>query len=291
MPEVRVVVSEEFDKYLESAVKKGLFGSKAELLRAALISYTEKLPSRVPKGYDTTAVFSPDGRIFQIEYATECAAKGAPIVGLKCLDGVILAKSRVTYRPDPFAIPLEIFKIDTHIGATVVGLSGDFNVVMDKAVKEAEAYKKETGKPIAVKELVKRLCLFIQSYTMRKDIRPLGCVSLIGGVDESGCRLFALGPSGTYREALANANGLKKEETLSILREGYKPDLPFDEALGLAIKAVLKEKTRKPEDIAMGFIDTKTTAFRKITLKEIKDVWKTAFKKKSHSLQEIKVKS
>lgn len=281
MPEVRVVVSEEFDKYLDSAIKKGLFGSKAELLRAALISYTEKLPTRVPKGYDTTAVFSPDGRIFQIEYALESAARGSPIVGLKCPDGVILAKERIprfAYVPEPLTIPLEIFKIDNHIGATFVGLGGDFNVIMDKAVREAETHAKETGKPIAVKELVKRLCLFIQSYTMRKDLRPLGCLLFIGGVAESECHLFGLDPSGSYREVLANAAGLKRDETLSILKEGYKPDMHFEDALGLTIKALLKEKTKKPEEIAIAVIEAKTKAFRKIALEEKKKAWNEAFK-------------
>lgn len=98
MPEVRVVISEELDKYLDTAVTRGLFGTKAEMIRAALIRYSETLPIRVPSGYDDTTVFSPDGRIFQLEYALESAKRGATIVGLRYRDGVILAKQRPEFK-------------------------------------------------------------------------------------------------------------------------------------------------------------------------------------------------
>ncbi len=287
MPEVRVVISDELDRYLDTAVTRGLFGSKAEVIRAALIRYSETLPIRVPSGYDDTTVFSPDGRIFQIEYAMEAPIKGATIVGLRYSDGVILAKERlkeyfkgVTDFPYILKAPWEDFQVDDHIGMVPVGLAADFLLLKNKASKEAQEYRKETGEPIGVEELTIRLALVMHSYTTKRDMRPLGCVSLIGGVDKTGCRLFVLDPSGTYQEVLAGCHGSKMNEANNILKDGYKADMPLKEALGLIIRAVLKEETRKPEELSVAAIETETKTLRKITLEEIKEAWKTAFKKK-----------
>lgn len=288
MPEVRVVVSGELDRYMDTVVQKGMFGSKAELIRAALIRYFETLPIRVPKGYDDTTVFSPDGRIFQVEYALECAYHGAIIVGLRYNDGVILAKQRLFglglgHFPKSEHIlssPWEDFKIDQHIGAVPAGIASDFILLKDKAIKEAQMHRKETGEPITVEELAKRLAIFMQSYTVKKDVRPLGCVIFIGGVDKTGSHLFALDPSGSYDEVVYQVTGYQSAETQKILKDNYEPDMSLQDALGLILKAVLKEEKRKPEEVAVAVIETETKTLRKATLGEIEKAWKTAFKKK-----------
>jgi len=285
MPEIRVVVSEELDKYMDTVVQKGMFGSKAELIRAALIRYVETLPIRVPSGYDDTTVFSPDGRIFQVEYALECAYRGSMIVSLRYRDGVMLAKQRqpLGYFPKVGTIlssPWEDFKIDQHIGAVPAGIASDYILIQDRAIKEAKTYRENTGEAISVEELVKRLAIFMQSYTTKKDVRPLGCIVFIGGVDPTGCHLFSLDPSGSYNEVLYNVIGYQSAETEEILKASYKPDISLQEALGLIVKAVLKEDTRKPEEIAAAVIEIETKTLRKITLEEIKEAWKIAFAKK-----------
>jgi len=282
MPEIRVVISDELDKYLDTAVTRGLFGSKAEVIRAALIRYSETLPIRVPSGYDATTVFSPDGRIFQIEYAIESANRGSTIVGLLCRDGVILAKQRAEFEGAwsfPYALtsPWEDFQVDQHIGMVPAGLAADFILLKDKAAKEAQLHRKETGEPVGVKELTKKLSLFLHSYTTKRDTRPLGCVVLIGGVDRTGCHLSVLDPSGTHKEVLAGCAGSGMKETNDILKDGYKADMPFNEALGLTIRAVLKEETRKPEEITIAAIEAETMTFKEMTLEEIREAWKTAF--------------
>jgi len=285
MPEIRVVVSDELDKYMDTVIQKGMFGSKAELIRAALIRYVETLPIRVPSGYDDTTVFSPDGRIFQVEYALECAYRGSIILGMRYHDGVMLAKQRahLGYIPKVGIIlstPWEDFKIDQHIGAVPAGIGSDFILIQDKAMKEAQMHRKEFGEPISVEELVKRLAIFTQSYTMKKDVRPLGCIVLIGGADKTGSHLFSLDPSGSYCEVIYNVIGYQSAETEETLKANYKADMSLLQALGLVIKAVLKEETRKPEEISVAVIETETKNLRKITLGEIEEAWKVAFKKK-----------
>jgi len=285
MPEIRVVVSDDLDAYMNTVVEKGMFGSKAELIRASLIRYFETLPVRVPSGYDNTTVFSPDGRIFQVEYAFECAHRGSLIIGLRYHDGIMLVKQRhhLGYFPKAETIltsSWEGFKIDQHIGGIPAGISSDYILIQDQAVKEAKTYRENTGEPISVEELVKKLAIFMQSYTMKKDVRPLGCIVFIGGVDQTGCHLFSLDPSGSYNEVLYNIIGYQSAETEEALKVNYNPDMSLHEALSLVIKAILKDETKKPEELAVVVIETDIKEIRKIATQEMTDAWKNAFRKK-----------
>ena len=268
---------------MNTVVNKGMFGSKAELIRAALIRYFETLPLRVPSGYDDTTLFSPDGRVFQIEYALECAERGAIMTALRYSGGVLLAKQKQTrgYFPKAriLSSPSQDSKIDTHIGLVPSGLASDFILIKDKAMKEAQSYRGDTGKPIGVEELVKRLALFMQSYTTKKDERPLGCILFIGGVDQTGCHLFTLDPSGSYNEVAYQVTGYQSEQTRKIMNDNYGSDMSLQEALVLVVKAVLKEETSKPEELAAAVMETETNELRKITPGEMKEAWKMAFKK------------
>ena len=282
MPEVRVVVSNELDRYMDTVVQKGMFGSKAELIRAALIRYVETLPIRVPSGYDDTNLFSPDGRIFQIEYAMESPPRGVTILGLRYKGGIILAKERLlglqTKRPHMVLTqPWDTFQIADHIGMAPTGLSGDFLLLKNTAIREAQTYQTETGTPIPIEELTNRLALFIHSYTTKKDIRPLGLLALIGGIDATGLHLYVLDPSGTYREALTWSEGTHRDETTTILKGEYTSTINFNTALALTIKALLRDKTRTPEELNAAVIETKTNTIRKITTDEIKTTWTKAF--------------
>jgi len=283
MPEVRVVVSEELDRYMDTIVRKGLFGSKAELIRAALMRYIETLPVRVPSGYDTDSIFSPDGRIFQVEYAIECAKRGSTIVGLRYKGGAILAKQKPKPPKEagvPYTVsaPWEDFEVDQHVGVVSAGLASDFILLKDKAVKEAQAYRREYGEPISVEELTRRLSLFMHSHTLRVDVRPLGCILLIGGVDKSGCRLFILDASGAYREVKAGSAGSGVEKANKVLSEGYSPEMPFMKALTLTVKALLEgEKDRGPDRVVAVVVEEETGVIRRISSKELEEALKTAF--------------
>ena len=286
MPEIRVVVSEELDRYMNTIVSKGMFGSKAELIRAALIRYFETLPLRVPTGYDDTTLFSPDGRIFQIEYAIECTTRGSVMTGIRCSDGVILAKRRFSplvpeeTTENVLSSPAWDFAVDEHIGLAPVGILPDFILIRDKAAKEAQSHRQQTGEPIRVEELVKRLAIFMQSFTMKKDVRPLGCVVFIGGIDETGIHLFSLDPGGGYKEVLYDVAGWQRAETQKILKDDYKPDILLQKALGLVIKAVLREETSKPEELAVVVIEAETKKPRKIGPEEMREAWERALERK-----------
>lgn len=282
MPEVRVVVSTELDRFMETVVHKGMFSSKAELIRAALIRYFETLPIRMPSGYDDTTLFSPDGRIFQIEYAMESPPRGVTIVGLQYRQGVILAKERIrdaTNDDMSFVVhqPWEDYRIVDHIGMVPTGLSGDFILLKNHAINLAKTFETDTKTPIPVEELTNQLALFIHSYTTKKESRPLGIVTLIGGIDDTGSHLFVLDPSGSYREVIAWAEGMRQDAVKRVLKQSIKPNLTFKQGLTLVVKSLLPDKKQKPSDIHVTVIDEKTKTQRQVTDRELQSVWSNAF--------------
>src|SRR2546422_3516675 len=90
MPEIRTAIPEEVDAYLDALVRKGIFSNKAELVRAALVDYVNSTGTFF-RGFDAETIFAPDGRLYQVEYARESAAKGGTAVGVLCEDGILLA--------------------------------------------------------------------------------------------------------------------------------------------------------------------------------------------------------
>src|SRR3989442_15807485 len=90
MAEIRTAIPEEVDAYLDALVQKGVFSNKAELVRAALVSYVN-ITGTFFRGFDAENVFAPDGRLYQVEYARESAARGGTAAGIACEDGVLLA--------------------------------------------------------------------------------------------------------------------------------------------------------------------------------------------------------
>lgn len=214
-------------------------------------------------------VFSPDGRLFQVEYAREAVKRGTTTVGLKFNDGVVLiVDRRITSRlVEPSSIE-KIFKIDEHIGCATSGLVADARVLVDRARVEAQINRITYDEKIQVKTLVKKICDFKQTYTQYGGVRPFGTAFLIGGVDDEGPRLFATDPSGAMMEYKATAEGNGRDVAIEYLEKNYKMT-DKDEAIEIGLKA-LYEATDKNLDkgaIEMGIV-TKKENFRILSEKE-----------------------
>lgn len=143
-------------------------------------------------GYDRAiTVFSPDGRLFQVEYAREAVKRGTTAVGVKATDGVaLLVDKRVTSKLLEAESIEKIFQIDNHIGAATSGLVADARALIDRARVEAQINMVTYDEPIGVEVLSKKICDFKQSYTQYGGVRPFGTALLIAGVDDSRARLF-----------------------------------------------------------------------------------------------------
>ena len=277
MPEVRVVIPNDLDRALDALVKAGFAGNKAELTRTAITHFLSTVPTQLQKGYDLETAFSPDGRVYQLEYAMESMKRGGAIVGVCCQEGVVLAKElpkkdALIVLPNPFA---QTFKISENIGIVYCGILSDGFLVVEEARKQTEMLKKEGITDIET--LVKRLALFMQPYAQRKDVRPFAVALIIGGLDsENRSRLFLLNSAGLAHEYKACNVGVGGDESKGILKEGYKPELSLEEATTLAIKAALRER-REPENVLVATIDVKTGKFRNVTLEEKERMWDKIF--------------
>ena len=194
-----------------------------------------------PGAYDRAiTVFSPEGRLFQVEYAMNLVDRGATILGIKCREGVILGAEETVEPLEEAETSWKIFKIDQHIGAAIVGLSSDARILIDQARIYAQSNRLTYDEPIDVEVVTKRICDIKQLYTQHAGVRPFGVALIFGGVDKTGPRLFGTHPSGTYRSYKATAQGAGRETVIKILKEEYREDLSLDDAIKLGIKCLTK---------------------------------------------------
>jgi proteasome alpha subunit len=214
-----------------------------------------------PGAYDRAiTVFSPDGRLFQVEYAMELVNRGATILGIMCAEGVVLGAEENVEPLEEAEYSWKIFKIDEHIGVAIVGLSSDARILIDQARVYAQSNKLTYDEPIDTEVVTKRICDIKQLYTQHAGVRPFGVSLIFGGVDKTGNRLFGTHPSGTYRGFKATAQGAGRETVLSILREEYKEDMTLEETTKLAVKCLAKalEARQLPPRIKITVIPSET---------------------------------
>jgi proteasome alpha subunit len=205
-------------------------------------------------------VFSPDGRLFQVEYAREAVKRGTTTVGLKYKTGVVLiVDKRVTsHLIEPGSIE-KIFEIDNHIGCATSGLVADARALIDRARIDAQINEITYNEKIQVKTLVKKICDFKQTYTQYGGVRPFGTALLIAGVDDKGPQLFSTDPSGALMEYKASSEGAGRNGAMSFFENQYKVGLSMEDAIDLAIKALHKgtEGKLNPEATEIGVVDEK----------------------------------
>ena len=224
-------------------------------------------------GYDRAiTVFSPDGRLFQVEYAREAVKRGTTSLGIRYGDGVLLAvDKRITSKLVEARSIEKIFQVDDNIAAATSGLVADARVLVDKARVECQVHRITYGEPIDVELLAKKICDFKQLYTQHGGVRPFGIALLIAGVNESP-RLFETDPSGALIEYRATAIGAGRTTAMDIFESEYRDDLTKEDAIGLALK-VMNEVTdgRMSEtSIDMAVVELSTKEFKKFTPQEVK---------------------
>ncbi len=203
-------------------------------------------------------VFSPDGRLFQVEYAREAVKRGTTTVGIKYKTGVVLiVDKRISSKLiEPGSIE-KIFEIDDHIGCATSGLVADARALIDRARVDAQINEITYNEKIQVRTLVKRICDFKQKYTQYGGVRPFGTALLVAGVDESGPRLFSTDPSGALMEYKASSEGAGRSGAMSYFEKNYAADLSMDDGIALGIKALHKGTDGKlnPDATEIGVVD------------------------------------
>ena len=184
-------------------------------------------------------VFSPDGRLFQVEYAREAIKKGSTALGIRFKNGVVLisdkkVRSRLVEQNSMEKIQL----IDDYVATVTSGLVADARILIDLARISVQQEKITYGSLVNIENLVKKVADQMQQYTQYGGVRPYGVAMIFAGVDSIGPRLFDCDPAGTINEYKAVVIGEFRNQVLEALEKEYKEDLSEKEAVTLGIKAL-----------------------------------------------------
>lgn len=222
-------------------------------------------------GFDRSiVVFSPEGRMYQVEYARKAVENlSTTAVGIVFDSGAILAAVKQTAKLMVTTKSEKILKIDNHIGIAACGIISDARVLIDYARIRAQINRLTFNEPIETYVLVKDVADRKQRFTQMGGIRPYGVGFLIVGYDSKPC-LFETDPSGTIKEWKAKAIGRGHKEAQKFLETNYKEKISYEEALKLAIQSLIKGN-EKPmlENLEIGVVKKR---FRILNKNEIRDV-------------------
>ncbi len=223
-------------------------------------------------GYDRAiTVFSPDGRLFQVEYAREAVKRGTTSIGIRYKDGVLLAvDKRITSKLVETQSIEKIFQIDESICAATSGLVADARILIDRARVEAQTNRVTYNEPINIEILTKKICDFKQLYTQHGGVRPFGIALLIAGVNDTP-RLFETDPSGALIEYKATAIGAGRATAMEIFEERYNDNLTREDAIKLGIDTMYEVTDGKisKETLELATVELKTKEFKKFTPEEV----------------------
>jgi len=217
-------------------------------------------------------VFSPDGRLFQVEYARAAVKRGSTTVGIKFKDGVVLiADKRIKSKLIEEELMEKIYVIDEHIGCATSGLVADARILVDYARLISQIEKVTYGEKITVEQLVKRISDYKQQYTQYGGVRPFGASLLIGGVDDKGVYLMETEPSGAVMAYKAGCIGSGRETVMEILEKEYEDGMSMDDAIFLGLKAIeaVSDEALDKIILEIGYVK-KGCKFKKMSKKEIK---------------------
>ncbi|MDD2678379.1 MAG: archaeal proteasome endopeptidase complex subunit alpha [Candidatus Nanoarchaeia archaeon] len=224
-------------------------------------------------GYDRAiTVFSPDGRLLQVEYAKETVNQGTSAVGVLYKGGVLLVVDKRIL--EKLVIPSsveKIMQIDEHICAAISGLPSDGRVLVERAQVVAQNHRNTYDEEIDVKSLVKDICNQKQAFTQYGGMRPFGVSLLVAGIDERP-RLYMTEVSGIFFEMKAVAIGENSRVITNYLNKNYRDDMPFDDALKLAINALKEGLSNKfdIERLESARIDSNDKKFAQVDVKKTK---------------------
>lgn len=216
-------------------------------------------------------VFSPDGRLFQVEYAREAVKRGTTTVGLKFKDGVaLIIDKRVTSRLiEPTSIE-KIFKVDENIGCATSGLVADARALVDYARITSQINRVTYSERISVEQLVKKICDYKQNYTQFGGVRPFGTALLVAGVDPQGVHLFETDPSGALMAYKAGSIGAGRNTVIEIFEDKYKENMSINDSIVLGLEALQKATEGEPNVLSVEIGVVKAgEKFRKLETKEV----------------------
>ncbi|UIO98440.1 archaeal proteasome endopeptidase complex subunit alpha [Halobaculum sp. CBA1158] len=204
-------------------------------------------------------IFSPDGRLYQVEYAREAVKRGTASVGVRTEEGVVLAADKRSRSElmEPASVE-KLHKIDDHVGIASAGHVADARQLIDFARRQAQVNRLRYGEEMGIETLTKTVTDHIQQYTQVGGARPFGVALIVGGIEDGEPRLFETDPSGTPYEWKALSIGANRADVRERLEEGYSDDLTIEEGIELALAALAEsgdDEGLEPDGVGLATID------------------------------------
>ena len=234
------------------------------------------------QGYDRAiTVFSPDGRLYQVEYAIETVKRGTIALGIKTKYGIIFAADERPRKLQIVEEPQKLFKIDQHIGVAAAGYIPDARSQVDDARFFSQSSKIVYDESVSVETVTKHIADQCQQYTQYAGARPIGVALIIGGIDKNGNSLFLTDPSGTYVPYNAVAIGADSDKVTEFLIKEYKPELTLEEAKMLATASInmVSGDVKGSDHIKISQIKSTTKKFEIIDTNQIAKLMQSAKEK------------
>ncbi|WP_128225753.1 archaeal proteasome endopeptidase complex subunit alpha [Halobacteriaceae bacterium SHR40] len=218
-------------------------------------------------------IFSPDGRLYQVEYAREAVKRGSASLGIRTADGVVLAADRQTRSPLIEEESIEkIHEVDEHVGIASAGHVADARQLVDFARRQAQVEQLRYEEQIGIETLAKRTTDHIQQYTQTGGARPFGVALLLGGIENGEPRLFEADPSGTPYEWKAVAIGGGREDIQKHLEDEYDPEMDLAGGITLALEALAAaDEDIEPDSVHLATVDTETEEFDTLSTEELEE--------------------
>ncbi|AFS81344.1 proteasome subunit alpha [Candidatus Nitrosopumilus koreensis AR1] len=220
------------------------------------------------RGYDMTpTMYSPDGRIYQVEYAIETVKRGTLAIGVISKEGVIMAVEEKPRTLQSTDVTQKIFQVDYHIGVAAAGYIPDARVQVDSARFFSQGNRMTYDESVEVATVAKHLADQAHQFTQYGGVRPNGVSMIIAGVDQKGESIYVTDPSGTYVQFAAIAIGAGSDDVNEFLEKNYKDDLSLEDAAALAIAAINLKAEQKEgiNDIKMAKISSESKIFEKVS--------------------------
>jgi len=226
--------------------------------------------------YDSrTTTFSPEGRLYQVEYAMEAINLAGSTVGVLAEDGVILAGEKKTTSKllDQGKQHEKLFQIDDYMFCAVAGITSDANILINKLRISAARHAYTYGESMPVEQLVTSICDVKQSYTQFGGLRPFGVSFLIAGYDAAnGFQLYHTDPSGNFSGWKSYAIGVNNNTAQQVMRQDWKEGLKLQEALELTAKVLTKTMdTASPNAEKLEFAVVEKTSSGQIRYRVLSD--------------------
>ncbi|CAH6722660.1 proteasome subunit alpha type-4 [[Candida] jaroonii] len=225
-------------------------------------------------GYDSAlSIFSPDGHVFQVEYASEAVKRGTCAVGVKGKECVVLGcEKRTTLKlQDPRITPSKICKIDKHALLAFAGLNADARILVDKARVEAQSHRLTLEDSVTIEYLTKYIAGVQQKYTQSGGVRPFGIATIIAGFDSNDTvpKLYQTEPSGVYNAWKAHAIGRSSKTVKEFLEKNYVDELSDEETIKLTVKSLLEVVQTGAKNIEISVLKA-GDVIKQLTVDEIK---------------------